>query len=139
MKEVLSNPMDLTVVARMLAKELSPDLFHLQEQQYTWMAEEYRQSYGFSFPRDFAEEAYRMRLEDRADIPKEKFEKSLSLMEEEPFKLVVRREWTGLDDTGHGEWHFRHDKIQAQQGPCRVAGCTLPPRERLAKPWPSRA
>jgi len=33
-QRVLSNPMDLTVVASMIARGKQPDLFRLQEQQY---------------------------------------------------------------------------------------------------------
>jgi hypothetical protein len=40
-QRVLSNPMDLTVVAMMLAHGEQPDLLHLREQQYRLMAEDY--------------------------------------------------------------------------------------------------
>ena len=40
-QRILSNPMDLTVVASMLAAGKQPDLFRLQEKQYQVMATEY--------------------------------------------------------------------------------------------------
>ncbi|WP_257459670.1 HEAT repeat domain-containing protein [Archangium lipolyticum] len=109
--EVLSNPMDLTVVARMLAEGHPPDLFRLQQQQYELMARDYQEVNLEEFPLEaFAEEAYRMKLEDRGAIAEEKFGKELLRME--AFKMVVRREWKGADGMEGREWHFRHDKLQ---------------------------
>ncbi|WP_158501545.1 HEAT repeat domain-containing protein [Vitiosangium sp. GDMCC 1.1324] len=111
MLEVLSNPMDLTVVAQMLAAGHTPDLFHLQEQQYELMAREYRAVSLGEFPLEkFSEEAYQMRLEDRGAIPEERFRKELLILED--FKMVVRREWWGAEGLEGREWHFRHDKLQ---------------------------
>jgi HEAT repeat protein len=111
MREVLSNPMDLTVVARMLAEGLSPALFQLRQQQYALMARDYQEVNLAEFPLEaFSEEAYRMRLEVRATLPEETFGKELLRMES--FKMVVRRQWRSPDGTERREWHFRHDKIQ---------------------------
>jgi HEAT repeat protein len=111
--EVLSNPLDLTVVAQMLADEHTPDMFHLPQQQYALMAEDYRRKSLAPFPlREFAEEAYQLRCQDRADIPEERFGRELQHMEKARFKMVVRREWQQPDGTPRREWRFRHDKIQ---------------------------
>jgi hypothetical protein len=111
MLEVLSNPMDLTVVAQMLAAGHAPDLFRLQQQQYELMARDYQAVNLEEFPLEaFSEEAYRMRLEDRGAIAEERFGKELLRLE--AFKIVVRREWRSPDGTQRREWHFRHDKLQ---------------------------
>jgi hypothetical protein len=112
MHEVLSNPMDLTVVAQMLAVGHTPDLFHLREQQYELMAQSYREVNPANpdFPlKKFSEEAYLMRLEDRTIIPA-LFKQELLRMEF--FKMVVSRQGQAPDGKEHREWRFRHDKLQ---------------------------
>jgi HEAT repeat protein len=110
-REVLSNPMDLTVVAQMLAQGHTPDLFHLRQQQYELMAADYRAMHLAEFPlKEFSEAAYKMRLEDRATIHEEAFLRELPRLE--AFKMVVRRQWRGADGKEQPEWRFRHDKIQ---------------------------
>jgi HEAT repeat protein len=100
-REVLSNPMDLTVVSRMLSYGRKPDLLHLREQQFGQMAMTYREMHSADFPlKKFSEAVYQMRLAEEAVIP-DGFEEELKRMEAE--KMVVRR--------GSG-WRFRHDKIQ---------------------------
>ena len=42
--------MDLTLIALMLSQDEYPDLFHLQEQQYNLMAEEYERFWKQEFP-----------------------------------------------------------------------------------------
>ncbi|MEL6164737.1 MAG: PBS lyase, partial [Cyanobacteria bacterium J06628_3] len=49
-KRILSNPMDLTLIALMLSQGEHPDLFHLQQQQYNLMAEEYERFWKQDFP-----------------------------------------------------------------------------------------
>ncbi|NRD60831.1 HEAT repeat domain-containing protein [Corallococcus exiguus] len=111
MREVLSNPMDLTVIAQMLGEGHSPDLFRLRQQQYELMARDYLEVNLAEFPLNgFAEECHRMRLEDRPSLPEERFGKELLRLES--FKIVVRRQWKGPDGREHREWRFRHDKLQ---------------------------
>ncbi len=111
MREVLSNPMDLTVVAQLLADGHEPDLSHLRQQQYELMARDYAEVHLAEFPlKELAEEAYRMRREDRTIISEKPFDRELLRME--AFKLVVCRQWQGSDGQPHREWRFRHDKIQ---------------------------
>lgn len=111
MREVLSNPMDLTVVAQMLADGHLPELSHLRQQQYELMAKDYAEVHLAKFPlKEFAEESYRMRREDRTMLSEERFARELLRMED--FKMVLRRQWKGPDDKERREWRFRHDKIQ---------------------------
>ncbi|MFE8599402.1 HEAT repeat domain-containing protein [Archangium violaceum] len=110
MLEVLSNPMDLTLVAQMLAEGHAPDLFHLQQQQYELMARDYQEKNLTEFPlKTFSEEAYQMRLQVRSAIPEKDFGKELLRME--AHKMVVRRQWRRPDGEEGREWHFRHDKL----------------------------
>lgn len=109
MRQLLSNPMDLTLVAAMLARRETPDLFRLQQQQYRIMAEDYRQKHLHEFPlRQFAEAVYQMRLQDKDSLPAGEFAEELQCMERH--KMAVSR---SLDEGGkpRTEWHFRHDKI----------------------------
>ncbi|HYO69885.1 MAG TPA: hypothetical protein VEU33_27795 [Archangium sp.] len=109
-RESLSNPMDLTVVAQLLSLEQRPDLFNLGWQQYELMAKDYREIHLGDFPlKEFAEEAYQMRLQDRTALPEERFGEELPHLER--FKLVVRRQWKSLDGKEQREWRFRHDKL----------------------------
>ncbi|MFQ5794145.1 MAG: HEAT repeat domain-containing protein [Candidatus Bipolaricaulia bacterium] len=110
-KRILSNPMDLTVVAHMLAREQDPDLFHLQEQQYNIMAADYKRVNNQEFPLDsFSEKVFQMRLKDEVALSGEEYLKELQCMERH--KMVVIRQ--ALDAQGNltKEWHFRHDKIR---------------------------
>ncbi|MBL8254872.1 MAG: hypothetical protein JNJ76_14865 [Candidatus Competibacter sp.] len=109
MRQLLSNPMDLTLVAAMLARGETPNLFRLQQQQYRIMAKDYRQKHLHEFPlRQFAEAVYQMRLQDEDALPAGKFAEELQCMERH--KMTVSR---SLDEGGkpRTEWHFRHDKI----------------------------
>ncbi|OJH39566.1 hypothetical protein BON30_18910 [Cystobacter ferrugineus] len=111
MREVLSNPMDLTVVAQMLAAGHSPDLFRLRQQQYELMASDYLEVNLTEFPlKELAEESFTMRLKDQTSLSEERFGKELLRLES--FKMVVRRQWKGADGEDHREWRFRHDKLQ---------------------------
>ncbi len=109
MRQLLSNPMDLTLVAAMLARGETPDIFHLQEQQYRIMAKDYRRTQLHEFPLpQFAEAVYQIRLKDEDTLPVGEFADELQSMERH--KMTVSR---SLDEGGKScpEWHFRHDKI----------------------------
>ena len=111
-QRILSNPMDLTLVALMLSQGKQPNLFRLQEQQYQLMAEEYQREWKHEFPlKTFSQAVYQMRLNDESAIPADEFEHELISMEDEKYKMVVSRQW----ENDHGEpeknWYFRHDKI----------------------------
>jgi hypothetical protein len=108
---VLSNPLDLTVVALMLAQGENPDLFHLQKQQYRSMADDYKRvNVGQEFPlKRFSEQVYQMRVKDEATIPEQEFQEEILCMERH--KMVVRRQMLDYSRQVTTEWHFRHDKI----------------------------
>ncbi len=111
-QRILSNPMDLTLVAQMLSQDKQPDLFRLQEQQYKEMAAEYLQEWKHEFPlKKFSEAVYQMRLNDEKALSGEVFYQELQSMEDEKYKMVVSRQW--LDEKGEPkkECYFRHDKI----------------------------
>ncbi|BAT56058.1 unknown protein [Nostoc sp. NIES-3756] len=111
-RRILSNPMDLTVVALMLAQGQQPDLFRLQQQQYNLMAAEYQKEWKYEFPlKKFSAAVYEMRMQDKQALPAEEFFQIVTSLEDEKYKMVVSRQW--LDEKGEAkkEWYFRHDKI----------------------------
>ena len=111
-QRILSNPMDLTLVALMLSQGKQPDLFRLQEQQYQLMAAEYLENWKHEFPlKKFSEAVYLMRLNDESAIPNEVFSQELSSMEDEKYKMVVSRQWENAEGESQKNWYFRHDKI----------------------------
>jgi len=108
---VLSNPMDLTLVAQMLAAGQEPDLFHLHEQQYRLMAADYQNVHlnqEFPLP-TFSEAIYQMRIRDAVAIPQEEFLEEIKTMVRH--KMVVIRQSLGAQGQPKTEWQFRHDKI----------------------------
>ncbi|MBH8554593.1 HEAT repeat domain-containing protein, partial [Nostocaceae cyanobacterium CENA357] len=111
-RRILSNPMDLTVVALMLSQGKHPNLFRLQEQQYNLMATEYQQEWKQEFPlKRFSTAVYRMRLEDKQALPGDEFHQVVMSLEDEKYKMVVSRQWQDEKGEAKKEWYFRHDKI----------------------------
>jgi HEAT repeat protein len=111
-ERVLSNPMDLTLVAQMLSQGKQPDLFRLQEQQYNLMAAEYKQEWGHSFPlKKFSSSVYDMRLSDGTTLDTEEYHQELLSLEDEKYKMVISRQWQSKNGEPMKEWYFRHDKI----------------------------
>ena len=111
-KRVISNPMDLVLVAQMLSQGKKPDLFRLQEQQYNLMASEYQQEWGHPFPlKKFSSSVYEMRLNHDTTLNVEEFHQELLSLEDEKYKMVISRQWQGTNGEAMKEWYFRHDKI----------------------------
>ncbi|MCC5667696.1 HEAT repeat domain-containing protein [Nostoc sp. CHAB 5784] len=111
-RRILSNPMDLTVVALMLSQGKHPNLFRLQEQQYNLMAAEYLQEWNQDFPlKRFSAAVYQMRLEDKQALPGDEFHQVVKSLEDEKYKMVVSRQWQDEKGEAKKEWYFRHDKI----------------------------
>ncbi|WP_370684507.1 NACHT domain-containing NTPase, partial [Nostoc sp. KVJ20] len=111
-RRILSNPMDLTVVALMLSQGKQPNLFRLQEQQYNLMAAEYQQEWKQEFPlKRFSAAVYQMRLEDKQALPADEFHQVAMSLEDEKYKMVVSRQWQDEKGEAKKEWYFRHDKI----------------------------
>ncbi|AOY81599.2 HEAT repeat domain-containing protein [Moorena producens JHB] len=110
-RRFLSNPMDLTLVAQLLAQGKDPDLLNLQQQQYEIMAEDYQQIHLYPFPlAEFAETVYQMRLHDQITIPENDCLDELQCMER--YKMVLTRQQKDGFGRTYREWYFRHDKIQ---------------------------
>nr|MDZ8020817.1 HEAT repeat domain-containing protein [Nostoc sp. SerVER01] len=111
-RRILSNPMDLTVVALMLSQGKHPNLFRLQEQQYNLMAAEYLKEWNQEFPlKKFSAAVYQMRLEDKQALPADEFYQVAMSLEDEKYKMVVSRQWQDEKGEAKKEWNFRHDKI----------------------------
>jgi HEAT repeat protein len=108
---VLSNPMDLTMVARMIAHGEEPSLFHLESQQYEIMAQNYQRLHvGRTFPLEkFSEYVYQMRLQQTSVLSQEPFKSELECMERH--KIVLARYQASDGKTSQKVWYFRHDKI----------------------------
>lgn len=111
-RRILSNPMDLTVVALMLSQGESPNLFSLQEQQYNLIAAEYQRKWNQEFPLTrFSTAVYQIRLDDKQALPADEFYQVLQSLEDEKYKMVVSRKWKDQKGEDKTEWCFRHDKI----------------------------
>jgi hypothetical protein len=111
-QRILANPMDLTVVAQMIALGKTPDLFRLQKQQYQLMAADYQYRWKQDFPlKRFSEALYQLRLNDEKAIPPDEFYQELISMEDESYKMVVSRQWKDAKGEPQQEWYCRHDKI----------------------------
>ena len=111
LRQGLSNPMDLTVVAQLIASQKQPDLLRLREQQYLTMAADYQRIYlGQAFPlAAFSTMAYGLRLESQTQIPEADFGDELPCLERH--KMVVRRQRAGSNGEGETQWFFRHEKV----------------------------
>ena len=107
---ILSNPMDLTTAAQMVAEDQLPDLLGLQDQQYRVMAHRFRTATGRDFPLlPFAEMAYELRVLDRMDLDSERYPDELTVLAEH--KMVLRQHFARPNSTDGTRVIFRHDKI----------------------------
>ena len=112
MRRALSNPMDLTVVAHMIANGNTPNLFKLQQQYFSLVSEDYRrQSAGnLEFPlKEFAERIYQMRLDAMVTLSDDEFVEELLVMASHKKVVSYHQYEKGMDAVRH--WVFRHDKI----------------------------
>ncbi|MEO0896308.1 MAG: HEAT repeat domain-containing protein [Bacteroidota bacterium] len=108
---VLSNPMDLVVVAQLLGRGETPGLLDLHQQQYDLMAADFKaKNQQRDFPLEkFSEAVYTMRIEDESAIPKEVFMEEIQTMER--WKMVQLRQTKDAKGQPVSNWFFRHDKI----------------------------
>ena len=109
-QRILSNPMDLTLVAQMLEAGKKPDLLSLQQQQYELMAANYQHQYMKPFPlKEFSEQVYQLRLDDKTSLAESVFPEELRSMGR--YKIMLARQ--NLNEEGKlvNHWYFRHDKI----------------------------
>jgi hypothetical protein len=110
---ILSNPMDLSLISTMVSQNQQPDLFNLQQQQYNLMAVEYQRKWKHDFPlTKFSMRIYQLRCYDETALPADEFNQEIISMEDEKYKMVIRREWLDIKyGQPRKEWNFRHDKI----------------------------
>ena len=111
LRQSLSNPMDLTVVAQLLTSQRQPNLLRLREQQYSTMAEDYQRIYlGRLFPlATFSEMAYQLRLQSQTQILETDFTEELLCLKRH--KMVVSRQKIGDKGDFVNQWFFRHEKV----------------------------
>lgn len=110
MQRILSNPMDLSMIALMLAAGEWPHPFGLQKQLYGLMAKVYEEQHLCPFPLEaFSEVVYQMRLDDKAGMTEEEFRDEISCLAQH--RMVVPREVTNGNGEAKQKWYFRHDKI----------------------------
>ncbi len=109
-RKVVTNPMDLTLAARMIAQGLQPNLINLHEQQYRIMADDYsRVNAGAKFPLErFSEHVYEMRVQDRDTISPDF---SLELQSLQRHKMAVCRYSVRPEGKADAKWFFRHDRF----------------------------
>jgi HEAT repeat protein len=109
----LSNPMDATLAAELLARGETPDVFRLVEQRYRVMSEEFRAREGRDFQLErFAERVYDWRNSGESDIHIQDFEAEVASLVKD--RLMLKRTELITKDKGQEEisrWFFRHDKI----------------------------
>ena len=128
-KRVLSNPIDLTLVALMLAYGQYPDLFHLMEQQFDLMNNDYKRLYNSDFPLiAFSEMVFRMRLDDKIALYQKEYLNEIKSMEKH--KMVLSRSIMDAQEKISTQWYFRHDKIMDYFITCTFLG---PNNIRLVK------
>jgi hypothetical protein len=121
---VLSNPMDLTFIAELIAAGAQPSLSRLVEQQYERAAHWFQSTQQRPLPlAAVAEQAFQLRLKDDNRLQAE----AAVLEALVRFKLILRRE--NMDKPGVYEYHFRHDKIMEMF----IAAYLLTPTGRLAR------
>jgi hypothetical protein len=115
-RAVLSNPLDLSVVAEMLASGETPDVFNLQQQFFDLMAKDYaNENSGQAFPsKKFADSVYELRkLDDWMTKLRDTWAMELEYLARH--RLMVRRDvetGNSVDRKIETRWFFRHDKIQ---------------------------
>ncbi|UOQ66793.1 hypothetical protein [Hymenobacter volaticus] len=111
--KVLSNPMDLTIVAQLLFNREKPNLLGLQQEYYALMERDYRQTHphkpaGFPLA-SFSQCVYQMRLTDQLNLPFDEFHDEAQCMARH--KMVFSRTYE-INGEEKEEWYFRHDKIR---------------------------
>jgi hypothetical protein len=110
---VLSNPMDASLAADLLARGHRPDPLDLVQQRYDVMVKRFREERLRDFPRKrFSERVYEWRKSGEPYIDTERFETEVDALADE--RLMLQR--AEVIRTSEGErtvnrWSFRHDKI----------------------------
>jgi len=110
-RRTLSNPMDLSVVAQMLAHDRTPNLLDLQAQHYRVMADDYKaHNQGHDFPlQAFSDRVYEMRCDDETAFAADEFQDELVAMA--AHRMVIPRQTAIREAEAMPLWTFRHDKV----------------------------
>jgi hypothetical protein len=116
-ERALSNPMDLTTIAMILANGATPDLLNLQRTAYLQAADQYTmENQGAEFPLSaFSEYVYQLRCKATGD------ERELIVLRDQHFaaecdaladyRLLLRTEEPNEEGKIGPAWRFRHDKV----------------------------
>ena len=109
---VLSNPMDLSTVARMLLECRPPTLAKLHQQQFEQVQAAYLHTHpGQEFPlASFSEDVYEKRLRDDSTFDSERFFEVIQVMVQ--YKMSLEQNYVDVKGQPTRKWIFRHDKIR---------------------------
>lgn len=109
---VLSNPMDLSTAAQILASGDRPTLSNLQQQQFDRMSYEFKdKNTGQNFPvRQFSESVYERLLRDELALDSDQFFAAIQIMI--MHKMALVQSHSEADGSSKQKWVFRHDKIR---------------------------
>lgn len=113
MRRVLSNPMDLTTVARLLARGVEPNVFELQQQYYEMMVADYEETMGgrATFPLgQFSEYVYQKTISGTVVLSEDDFADELKVMGRH--KMVLPYGKFAGDRRLSGTWRFRHERVR---------------------------
>ena len=107
----LANPMDLETAAQLLALDIEPDPFRLQEQQFRLVDEDCVSRLNRPFPiADFARAVLLARREGKPEIGSDVFGEYVPILEQR--KQVRRVSIPIADGKSKSEYQFRHDRIR---------------------------
>jgi hypothetical protein len=111
-QNILSNPLELTVLAHLLSNGKNPELIHLIEEHYEVMAKNYEEKNGREFPlRAFSEKLYQMKLKDQVSLPYDDNEFRPAITSMHYHKMVVVKQFEDPSGDKKSLWYFRHDKF----------------------------
>ena len=89
-QKVLSNPMDLSIVAHMLYHGRKPNLLNLQGEYYGLVANIYQDIHGTNFPiASFSEYVFEMRLKDKDFLPMDIYYREVQCMVEHKMVIIT--------------------------------------------------
>lgn len=106
----LANPLDLETASRLLALDIEPDPFRLQQQQFRLVEEDYLTRLGRPFPtRDFSRSVLEARRTGKAEVDTVAFGPVVAILEgrKQVRSVVVRLPGTAATT----EYRFRHERI----------------------------
>jgi hypothetical protein len=110
-QQVLSNPMDLTTAAIVLANGKEPSLFGLQEQQFLMLQDKHLHRYQRLFRiQEFSEDIFQRRLNGDDDLRNSSYDREKASLLEEKMAMTRAVAVPGKDPIQ--EILFRHDRIR---------------------------